>query len=124
MNDAIQDLAKELRRAIDAAGTTVDSLAERTKVPRTTILHLLSEPVSAILPERVYLRGHLAVLARELRSDEGRLAAAFDAAYPSGDAPAVAPERARFKNQSVAVSATLGGVALLSVVAAFVSALQ
>lgn len=99
-------------------------LAERTKVPRTTILHLMAEPVSAILPERVYLRGHLMVLAQELRCRSDEIARLFEEAYPDDrDAPEL-PEKERFRQQSVAVSAALGGVALLSVVAAFVSAID
>lgn len=99
----------------------MEALADRTKVPKTTILYLMGEPVSAILPERVYLRGHLDVLGRELRTDG--LPAMFDACFPQTEAPD-RPEEDRFRAQSTVVSATLGGVALLSVVAAFLSAVE
>ena len=118
-------VAQELSSALTLADISVDTLSDRTKVPRTTIGYLLGEPVSAILPERVYLRGHLGVLAVELGADRSKLEAAFDATFPE-EAQEITelPERARFKTQSFAVSAALGGVALLSVVAAFVSAIS
>ncbi|MEL6186958.1 MAG: hypothetical protein AAFU79_20220 [Myxococcota bacterium] len=125
MSNATSPLARELHSALSGSDVTVDVLAERTKVPRMTILHFLDEPVSAVLPERVYLRGHLGVLAEELGADRGRLEAAFDAAHPADVSEKTpVPQRARFRAQSFAVTATLGGVALLSVVAAFVSALS
>ena len=123
MNDAATQLAQHLQTSLSRAGMSVETLADRTKVPRTTILHLMAEPVSAILPERVYLRGHLGVLARELGTDVSACESLFDAAFPVALNPPESPERARFRTQSVAVSAALGGVAVLSVVAAFVSAL-
>lgn len=125
MSDAQTNLARHLETALAESGLSVDTVAERTKIPRTTILHLMKKPVSAILPERVYLRGHLRVLARELRTDPDDLVSLFDDAFPEPvDAVPTEPERDRFKSQSVAVSAALGGVALLSVVAAFMSALD
>lgn len=125
MSDATSSLARELHAALSQSDVSIEVLAERTKVPRMTILHLLGEPVSAVLPERVYLRGHLGVLASELGADRSRLEAAFDADNPVDEVEMTrAPERDRFRAQSFAVTATLGGVALLSVVAAFVSALN
>lgn len=125
MSNPTTHLARHLTNALSASGLSVEQLAERTKVPRTTILHLMAEPVSAILPERVYLRGHMRVLARELSADVSELEALFDDAYPAAVAfAAPTPEKARFRAQSMALSAALGGVAIASVVAAFVSALD
>jgi cytoskeletal protein RodZ len=124
MSDPTQELARHLKAALDEAGASVDDIAERTKVPRTTILHLMAQPVSAILPERVYLRGHLRVIAREVGADVGRCETLFDEAFPEDDPEGDTPSQSRFRSQSVAVSATLGGVAVLSVVAAFVSAID
>lgn len=124
MSSPQSNLARHLETALAKAGLSVMELAERTKVPRTTILHLMSKPVSAILPERIYLRGHLLVLARELHANPNDLLSLFDDAFPEQSVAAPEPERERFRSQTVAVSAALGGVALLSVVAAFVSALD
>ncbi|MEM7678269.1 MAG: helix-turn-helix domain-containing protein, partial [Myxococcota bacterium] len=62
MTTKYSELAKQLRAAIEDSKHTIDQLADRTKVPRTTILALVEEPIAAVLPERVYLRGHLKVL--------------------------------------------------------------
>lgn len=124
MSELQTNLARNLKTALAQANVTVDALADRTKVPRTTILHLMNEPVEAILPERVYLRGHLGVLVREVGADVAHFEALFDEAFPLAQDEDEAPEQRRFRSQSMAVSATLGGVALLSVIAAFVSALD
>lgn len=123
MSQSTQKLAQHLNTALADAGLSVETLSERTKVPRTTILHLMDQPVSAFLPERVYLRGHLGLIARELGASVPTIEAAFDDAYPAHTPEPELPEQARYRSQSFAVTATLGGVALLSVVAAFVTAL-
>ena len=119
----ISDLAVQLRAAIEASQNTVDELADKTKVPRTTILALIEEPVAAVLPERVYLRGHLKVLAQSLKLDAEAMAAAFDVAYPVAPPPSdlVPPESPARK---LAVSAGLYGIALLAVVVAFATAMR
>ncbi|MBX2811126.1 MAG: helix-turn-helix domain-containing protein [Myxococcales bacterium] len=117
-------VANELKAAISMADISLDELSETTKVPRTTIRYLLGERVSAILPERVYLRGHLGVLAISLGADRTALESAFDATFPLVQEQQAMPvAQTRFRSQSMAVGAALGGVALLSVVAALVSAL-
>ena len=118
-------VARQLGAALASAGVSIDALADRTKVPTTTIRYLLGEHVSAILPERVYLRGHLGILAHELGVDRDGFESAFDLTYPAASEPRVEPPpaRRRHRAQSVAVSAALGGMAVVSVVAAFVSAI-
>lgn len=124
MNQAQVSLARHLKTAISDSGLDPSSLAARTRIPRPTILHLMGEPVSAVLPERIYLRGHLSVLARELGANVASLESIFDEAFPEAVEEEETPEQSRFRSQSVALSAALGGVALVSVVAAFVSALD
>jgi cytoskeletal protein RodZ len=119
MNDERQALGDTLKRAIDARGTTLDAVAKSTKVPRSTLLALMDEPVSAVLPERVYMRGHLCVVARELGLDASEVGGLFDRAYPKQERAGLAPAGPRFSAGSLALMAGLGGVALLAVVLAF-----
>ncbi|MEL7368950.1 MAG: helix-turn-helix domain-containing protein [Myxococcota bacterium] len=123
MTAEYSELAKQLRAAIEESKHTIDQLADRTKVPRTTILALVEEPIAAVLPERVYLRGHLKVLARALQLDPAQMAEMFDTAYPldaSTDnlASSVGPGR------NLAVSAGLYGIAIIAVVVAFATAMS
>ena len=94
-------------------------MAKSTKVPRSTLLALMDEPVSAVLPERVYMRGHLCVVARELGLDTGDIGGLFDRAYPVKEKAGAAPVAPRFSNGSLALMVGLGGVAVLAVVLAF-----
>ena len=117
-------VAQLLRSAIVNAHVSVEELSERTKVPRTTIRYLMGDPVSAILPERVYLRGHLGVLATDLKADQQAFEQAFDLTFPVETKEVFdTPEAIRFRAHSRALSAAFGGVALLSVVAAVISAI-
>ncbi len=116
-------LADHLRTSLEKADVTVDVLADRTKVPRATIRALLEEPISGIVPERVYLRGHLWVLAKELDLDRDTVLALFDAAYPEAPTTEDLAGAPRFGTGSVAVAAGLATVALLAVVLAFANAL-
>lgn len=120
---AREALANHLRASLDERHVDVDVLADRTKVPRATIRALLEEPISGIVPERVYLRGHLSVLARELKIDRDETLALFDAAYPEAPTTEDLVNAPRFGTGSVAVAAGLATVALLAVVLAFANAL-
>ena len=120
MREQHSELARQLRAALTASDRTVDELADHTKVPRTTILTLLEEPVSAVSPGRVYLRGHLKVVARALDLDPDAAAEAFEEAYPVARPTVSEPVLAQGRN--VAVSAGLYGIALFAVAVAFVSA--
>ena len=124
MEQQYSELARELRAAIEASGQTIDLLSDRTKVPRTTILALIEEPIAAVLPERVYLRGHTKVLAQALRLDPAAMMSAFDAAYPVSR-PATDPmQAATLPTRKLAVSAGLYGIALLAVAVAFATAMS
>ncbi len=114
------ELSKHLQAGLDASGQTVDRLAERTKVPRSTIRALLGENISAILPERVYLRGHLAVIAREMKLDPEESLALFDAENPPEENKIEAELEPRFGPGTLALAAGCGAIALVAIVLAFV----
>lgn len=114
-----QTLADRLKGAMSQRGISVEAVAETTKIPRSTLQALLDEPVSAVLPERVYLRGHLGVVANELGLDRSEMNDLFDAAYPPRQDVSLGPVGPRFSAGSMALVASLGGMALLAVVLAF-----
>ena len=122
INENKSELARRLQAAIGASNESVDQLAERTKVPRTTILALIEEPVAAVLPGRVYMRGHMKVLAQALKLDVSSMTTDFDTVYPvakaANDVLPAQPAR------NIAVSAGLYGIALIAVAVAFVTALS
>ena len=119
----ISDLAVRLRADIEASNFSIEELADKTKVPRTTILALIEEPIAAVLPERVYLRGHLKVLAQALKLDVAEMVAAFDVAYPVVS-PSVEAATVDSPTRQLAVSAGLYGIALLAVAVAFATAMS
>lgn len=114
-----QALADKLKGAMSKQGVTVETVAETTKIPRSTLQALLDEPVSAVLPERVYLRGHLGVVANELGLDRSEMNDLFDRAYPRSQNVSLGPVAPRLSTGSMALMAGLGGMALLAVVLAF-----
>ena len=117
-------LAQRLHAGIVQKRLSVEDLAERTTVPRATIASLLDEPVSAVLPERVYLRGHMLVLVRELDIAQEEALRLFDARYPEAPKTEDLVAQRRFGTGSVALAAGLAGIAVLAVVLAFASALS
>jgi len=114
------ELADTLRDQLQRTGMTVDGLAERTKIPRSTIRSLLEEPISAVLPERVYLRGHTSTLAKELGMDVDDVLRAFDARYPV-HAPETEDIEGGWLRRNTIVGAGLGCFALVAVAIAFAS---
>lgn len=115
-------LEDSLREQLQRTGLTVDSLAERTKIPRATIQSLLGEPVSAILPERVYLRGQAAIIAKELGMNEQQVLQAFDARYPRAIETSDPSSTGLGGGRGTAIlGAGLGCIAIIAVVAAFAS---
>ncbi|HJL42228.1 MAG TPA: helix-turn-helix domain-containing protein [Myxococcales bacterium LLY-WYZ-16_1] len=116
-------LEESLKEQLQRTGLTVDALADRTKIPRATIQSLLGEEVSAILPERVYLRGQTATLAKELGMNVDSVLAAFDARYPKAREELDEPSTPAGRGRGTAfLGAGLGCIAILAVVAAFASA--
>jgi cytoskeletal protein RodZ len=116
-------LADRLAGGLDRRGMSAEALAERTKVPRSTIDSFLEEPISAVLPERVYLRGQLVVLARELGLDGAELRRLFDEQYPAAPAREASPSTSRFSPASITLVAGMGCIALVAVVLAFATSL-
>lgn len=118
MSEERDALAKKLESALKSQGKTLDALADSTKIPQSTLRALMNEEISAVLPERVYMRGHLGVVSRELGLDPDEMGNLFDAAYPR-PTEGYSPVTPRISHSSMAVMAGLGGVALLAVVLAF-----
>ncbi len=124
MNTDYSELARALREAIQASTLSIDELADRTKVPRTTILALIEEPIAAVLPERVYLRGHLKVVARALKLDAEVMVELFDRAHPVAPATTEQDVEPSRPIRRLAVSAGLYGIAIIAVVVAFATVLS
>ena len=114
-------LSHHLNEAFKRSKIDVDTLADRTKVPRSTIRSLLGENVSAVLPERVYLRGQLVTIAREVGLDMNEARALFDKEHPVEQVVTGDLEAPRFSAGTTVLAASLGGIALLAIVLAFVS---
>jgi cytoskeletal protein RodZ len=112
-------LAALLDEALERSGMSVDELAERTKVPRATVRAFLGSQEPAVLPQRVYLRGQLASIMRELRTDSADALEVFDAQYPSESKIEAAPDP-RLPPMTMAIVAGLGGIAIIAVILAFV----
>jgi cytoskeletal protein RodZ len=115
-----QTLRQWLAAGLEQSGLDVDTLAERTKVPRSTIRSLLGERVSAILPERVYLRGQAVLIARELGVDADAVRTSFDREHPVEPVHTGDIEEPRLGRGTTVVAASLGCVAILAIVLAFV----
>lgn len=112
-------LRHRLKEALERSDVDVDVLADRTKVPRGTIRSLMGEDVSAILPERVYLRGQVVLVARELGLDANDTRALFDEEYPVEETRTTDLDQPRFGAGTTVLAASLGGIALLAIVLAF-----
>jgi hypothetical protein len=117
-----QSLADYLQSEIEQASLSLDQLSDRTKIPRSTIRALLGDEGSALLPERVYLRGHLNVLLNEMQVADGELGLRlFDLEYDQPIEPETLEAAPTYGVGTMAVGAGLGCVALLAVIVAFVS---
>ncbi len=113
-------LAETLKKALVDNGTTLESVSNTTKIPRSTLQALMGQPISSMLPERVYMRGHLGVVAAELGLDRAKMNEMFDQAYARGEVTKPSPSsRSHIGAASVAVMVGLGGMAVLAVVLAF-----
>ena len=114
-------LSQRLKQALERSELDVDTLAERTKVPRGTIRSLLGENVSAVLPERVYLRGQVGLIAREIGVPSSEAQALFDDENPVAEVRTDDLEAPRFGPGTTVLAASLGCIALLAIVLAFVN---
>ncbi|MCC7381836.1 MAG: helix-turn-helix domain-containing protein [Deltaproteobacteria bacterium] len=111
-----EPLASQLREALARAGATVDEISDQTKVPRSTLRVLLGEPISAMLPARVYLRGHLKLVARQLKVEDDVAMRLFDEAYPSTHEERDVVELPRVRGSTMAIAAAIAGVGVLAVI--------
>jgi cytoskeletal protein RodZ len=113
-------LAQLLSQGLEQRGLTIEAVAEETKVPRSTLRALLGATDPAILPQRVYLRGHVAVIAKELALDHAETLRRFDREYPNESKIEAAPEP-RISRASVAAAAALSGIGIIAIILAFVN---
>jgi cytoskeletal protein RodZ len=113
-------LAALIKPQLNRRGLTVSALADRTKVPASTIRWLLGEDIFAVLPGRVYLRGQTRAIAKELGLSEGDVLSAFDAAFPKPDEVDPDPTEP-LRRRAALIGASLGCAAIVMVVIAFVS---
>ena len=115
-----EPLATKMKEALEGADLTIDDLAARTKVPRSTLRALNGEDVNALLPGRVYLSGHWLLAARELGIARDEATALFDETYPveaSGDPIVDLP---RLSPAAALLAAGLSVVGIVAVVLAFI----
>jgi cytoskeletal protein RodZ len=108
-----------LNEAMTIRGISVDEIADRTKVPRATVRAFLGSREPAVLPQRVYLRGQLANVARYAGLDVASALAQFDEEHPPESRIEAAPVP-RFAPMTMAFFAGLGGIAIIAVILAFV----
>ena len=111
---------EKMQAALRTSAFDVAALADRTKIPRATVRFLLGEDVSVILPERVYLRGQVAAISRELGLDPAEAKATFDREHPEVARPEHLSGGRALSHRSLAVAATFGCIAIVAVVLAFV----
>ena len=115
-------LAAQLAEAMSKAAMTPEAVADRTKVPLSTLQALLGEPQPggyAVLPARAYLRGHLGLAAREIGWSREEALALFDETYPPAKTEEIVKDAPGLKTGSVALAAGLLGVGILAVILAF-----
>jgi cytoskeletal protein RodZ len=113
-------LAQLLSQGLEQRGMTVETVSDRTKVPRSTLRVLLGATDPAILPQRIYLRGHVGVIAKDLGLDPVDAYARFDRENPTESKIEAAVVEPRFSKASMAGVAALGGIGIIAVILAFV----
>lgn len=113
-------IARRLAEAIKEKNLTVEQVADRTKVHRSTLLALLEEPINAVIPPRVYLRGHVLVVARELGIPVGEAGDLFDESYPEHGDDSIDLTTPGLARTHMALAAGLGSIAILALVLAIV----
>jgi cytoskeletal protein RodZ len=117
--NASPNLRELLRDALEQKGVTVEEIADRTKVPRATVRSFLGSREPAVLPQRIYLRGQLEVVARHIGVDVHEALSRFDVEHPAESRIEEAPT-SRFTPVTMAFIAGLGSLAILAVILAFV----
>jgi cytoskeletal protein RodZ len=112
-------LAQLLNQGLEQRGMTVDAVSERTKVPRSTINVFLGSTHPAIVPQRIYLRAHLGVVAKELGLDLAEVFDRFDRENPTESKIEAVSQQPRFSRMTMAAAAALGGIGIIAVILAF-----
>ena len=110
-------LASRLKERLEAMDLSIVALADRTKIPRSTLRLLAGEECNAILPPRIYLQGHALLFARELEIPEADARRLFDASYPvaAETHESFAIEAPRIPKFAVPLAAGLGSIALIAI---------
>ena len=119
MESQYEPLASALRAALETSCFTLEEVAARTKVPQSTLQALAGESINAVLPARVYLRGHLGLAAKEIKMDVQEAVRLFDETYPPDEERRASPQNNRFTPRMLAVSAGLAGISILAIILAF-----
>jgi cytoskeletal protein RodZ len=114
-----EPLASFLLGAMQKHRVSVEEIAESTKVPRSTLRALLGDSGPAVLPPRIYLRGHLGLVASALELDPEEALRLFDETYPPDDDAPLTSDLPRLRMSSMAIAAGLTGVGILAVILAF-----
>lgn len=111
-----EPLASRLREAMQRVNKSVDQIADKLKVPRSTLRALLGDTSVAVLPARVYLRGQLRQVAKEVGLDDQEAQRLFDEAFPEVEAEPIERPLPRFKAGPAVIAAGLAGVGVLAVI--------
>src|SRR2546423_385829 len=93
----------------------IDALRKHRRLVRA----FMGSQEPAVLPQRVYLRGHLVSIVRELRVDLAQVLALFDAQYPTAPKIDDEPEKSSHP-MTMFIAAGLGCIAIIAVILAFV----
>jgi cytoskeletal protein RodZ len=118
--DQTQTLAYLLNQGLEQRGNSVDVVSERTKVPRATLRALLGATDPAVLPQRIYLRGQVGVLAKDLGLDLVEAYRRFDNENPTESKIEAVAREPRINRVTMAAAAALGGIGIIAVILAFV----
>lgn len=116
-----ETLAELLARAIDKKNLSVEAIAERTKVTKSTLQAFLGATDPALLPSRVYLRGHLLLVVKMLELDEKQAITLFDRAFPVQTESALSSDLPRMSRASMAFAAGFVGLGVLAIVLSIVT---
>lgn len=118
-----QTLADLLAQRIASRGLSIEAIAERTKVTKSTLQAFLGvqSPALLLLPSRVYLRGHLLLVVKMLELDPAQALALFERAFPEQQDLIPTSDLPRMSRASMAFAAGLAGLGVLAIVLSIVA---
>ncbi len=117
-----QTLADLLAQKIATRGLSIETIAERTKVTKSTLQAFLgSVPHPSMLPSRVYLRGHLLLVVKLLELDQEQALALFERAFPAQPDLLPSSDLPRMSRASMAFAAGVAGLGVLAIVLSIVA---